>query len=357
MDNIREPASGGKVRIVLGTPILSWLMLFGLVVMWGSSFGLTKIAVASIPVETIVAPRLAIAAIILFAVLWVTGRRLPTDRRLWTVFFVIAILSNCLPLTLTSWGQTRVDSGLAGMLIAITPIVTLLLSHFLVAGEAITRMKVLGFILGFVGVATLIGPEAILQIGEGGSTLVAQLAIVAAALCYAANTVLSRLCPARDAVMVAVATMLAANLIYAPFVMSSPIPDPAGWTITSLVAVAALGVVSTGLAPLVFFKLIHDAGPTFVSLISYLVPLWPTGIGVLFFEEVPSWSALLALFVILAGIAISQARKEKGMKGHRLPSEAESDAFEHCANPDIIRDPTIVCSGSAANASTSKKAA
>ena len=73
MNNISEPLSGGKVRLVLGTPILSWLMLFGLVVMWGSSFGFTKVAVASIPVETIVAARLAIAAIILFAVLWVTG--------------------------------------------------------------------------------------------------------------------------------------------------------------------------------------------------------------------------------------------------------------------------------------------
>ena len=73
MDNIRTSVSGDKVRVFLGTPILSWLMLFGLVVMWGSSFDLTKVAVASIPVEIIVTASLAIAAIILFAVLWVTG--------------------------------------------------------------------------------------------------------------------------------------------------------------------------------------------------------------------------------------------------------------------------------------------
>lgn len=86
MDNIRKSVSGDKVRVFLGTPILSWLMLFGLVVMWGSSFGLTKVAVASILVETIVAARLAIAAIILFAVLRVTGRGLPTDQPLWAAF-------------------------------------------------------------------------------------------------------------------------------------------------------------------------------------------------------------------------------------------------------------------------------
>ena len=86
MDNIRKSVSGDKVRVFLGTPILSWLMLFGLVVMWGSSFGLTKVAVASILVETIVAARLAIAAIILFTVLWVTARGLPTDLSLWAAF-------------------------------------------------------------------------------------------------------------------------------------------------------------------------------------------------------------------------------------------------------------------------------
>tara|TARA_A100001037_G_scaffold56955_1_gene49255 strand:+ start:2975 stop:4048 length:1074 start_codon:yes stop_codon:yes gene_type:complete len=357
MDTIRESVSGDKARLVLGTPILSWLMLFGLVVMWGSSFGLTKVAIASIPVETIVAARLAIAGIVLVAVLWITGRRLPTDRRLWALFFVMAILGNCLPFTLTSWGQTRVGSGLAGMLIAITPIVTLLLSHFLVAGETITRMKLLGFILGFMGVAVLIGPEAILHVGGAGSALVAQLAIVIAAMCYAANTVIARLCSVRDAVVVAVATTLAANLIFAPFVMSSSISDPTGWSFSSLIAVVTLGVVSTGLAPLVFFRLIHDAGPTFVSLISYLVPLWATGIGVLFFDEVPSWSALLALIVILAGIAISQTPKEVDMKGNRLPSETESVDFAHRANPVIIRDSTIVRSGNEANASTTRNAA
>ena len=287
-------------------PLLHWAMLIALVVMWGSSFSLTKVALAAITAEQLVAARLLIAGGVLVGLLLATGRRIPMQGRLWIFFMAMAVLGNCLPYWLISWGQQSVDSGLAGVLMAIMPLVTIALAHFFVKGDRMTWRKGVGFIVGFSGVAVLMGPGTLLQLQGHGSQLIAQLAIVAGAVCYAVNTIIARLCPLRDSLVVAASTTIAANLLLMPATLGDLVPAVGGMDASSLVVVLLLGIVSTALAPVIYFDLIRRAGPSFLSQINYLIPVWAVLIGMIFLGETLDWTAAAGMVLVLAGIAVSQ---------------------------------------------------
>ncbi len=290
-------------------------MLIALVVMWGSSFALTKVAVSSISAESVVAGRLIIAGGVLLAVLLVTGRRIPTQGRLWAFFLAMAVLGNCLPYWLISWGQKSVDSGVAGILMAVMPLVTIVLAHFFVKGDRMTWRKGAGFLVGFVGVAVLMGPDALLEVRGQGSQVVAQLAIVAGAVCYAVNTIIARLCPAHDSVVAATSTTIGANLLFLPTALGDFVPVIGDLDPPALLAIVVLGIVATALAPLLYFELVRRAGPSFLSQINYLIPVWAVLTGMIFLGEMPDWSAVAGMGLILSGIAFSQfalARRPTG---------------------------------------------
>ena len=291
---------------LFGRPVAHWIMLLALVAMWGSSFGLTKMAVATISAESVVAARMVVAGGLLFLLVFFTGRRIPKNGRLWAFFVAMAVLGNCLPYWLISWGQKSVDSALAGILMAVMPIATLLLAHVFVKDERMSWAKSAGFALGFVGVVILMGPEATLRLEGHGSALLAQLAIVGGAVCYAINTIVARICPLRDGLVAAAGTAIAANVIVAPVTLGSLTPAVGALDLPSASALLALGVVSTALAPVLYFRLVRIAGPTFLSLINYLIPVWALLVGMIFLGETPESSALVALALILGGIALSQ---------------------------------------------------
>ncbi len=287
-------------------PLGHWLLLAALVAMWGSSFLLTKVAVTSLPPPLVVTGRLVIAAALLGAVVLVTGRRVVHSRRLWAYFGALAVIGNALPFLLISWGQQRIDSGLAGILMAVMPLVTLVLAHFFIDGERLTRNRATGFVLGFVGIVVLTGPQALASLRGTGEALVAQLAVLGGAVCYAVNTIVARRRPPCDALVTAAAVVTLAALLTAPLLPAGAAgPAWAGAPVAALVAVGLLGVVCTAIATVVYFRLVTLAGPTFVSLINYLIPLWAVVLGVLFMAERPDWSALAALVLILGGIALS----------------------------------------------------
>ena len=285
--------------------------------MWGSSFALTKVAVAAVSVESVVAARMLIAGGVLGIMLVVAGKRLPCDWRSWAFFLAMALLGNCLPYWLISWGQQAVDSALAGILMAVMPIVTLVLAHYSVKGERMTWAKAAGFAIGFAGVVVLMGPEAILQMSGYGSTLIAQIAIVGGAVCYAFNTIIARICPLRDGLVAAAGTAFAANALFLPVTTGDLVPAIGELDLPSGLAIGALGVVSTALAPVLYFRLVRWAGPSFLSLINYLIPLWALLVGAVFLDETPGLSAVVALGLILGGIAFSQMTVNGKPKPHR----------------------------------------
>ena len=286
-----------------------WALLLALVAMWGSAFMFIKLGVATVPPATLVAGRIMIGAVILVAVVYAVGLRLPPLARAWRAFFVMAIVGNSVPFYLITWGQQFIDSALAGILIAIMPLATMVLAHFWAAGERMTRNRVAGFTLGFLGIVLLMGPDAFAGLGGSMTKIVAQLMVLSGALCYAANSVIARRTVRTDFLVASAAVMVIASLVMVPAALVLDRP----WTLTpsfsSAAAVVWLGVGPTAIATICYFRLISSAGPTFMSIVNYLSPAVAVFLGVTLMGEHPGVEAYTGLALILAGIALSQFRR------------------------------------------------
>jgi drug/metabolite transporter (DMT)-like permease len=287
-------------------PLSHWLLLLALVAMWGSAFTLTGIAVRAFAPDTLVALRLAMAAILLTLLVFARAQRFPGGGRFWLFSLAISIAGNCVPFWLISFGQKEIDSGLAGILMGIMPLTTVVLAHFFVRGERLNRMKTAGFLLGFIGLVALIGPAALLEFQGYGSKLVYELAVLGGAVCYAVNAIIARHRPPADPLVAAAGVMLLGSLIMLPVGGPGAAAQLASAPLAALAAVIALGVVATAVATVVFLTLVSVAGPSFTSFINYLIPVWALLMGVLFLDEQPAPSSILALALILGGIALSE---------------------------------------------------
>lgn len=293
-----------------------WLSLAALTVMWGSSFLFTKIAVTALPVEWVVTARLGLGALVLIGIAGLLQTGVPRGARLWVFFGLIAVVGNLLPFSLITWGQRFIDSGLAGILMAIMPLATLGLAHVFVPGERLTGHRVLGFLIGFAGVVVLIGPEALLAVGGDRGPLLPMLAVLAGALSYGTSAILARLKPPSGALPTAAATTALAMLLSLPLGLdtwSGPRLAAALDALTPAVlgAVLFLGLFSTAAAMVVYFRLIRTAGPSFTSQMNYLIPLWAVGIGIVFLGEEPTADHLLGLVLILSGILWSRRAPQR----------------------------------------------
>jgi drug/metabolite transporter (DMT)-like permease len=188
------------------------------------------------------------------------------------------------------------------------PLSTVMLAHFFVAGERLNRFKAAGFLLGFLGIVVLMGPAVLRELSGSGTVLLSQLAVLGGALCYAVNSIIARHRPQSDALVTATGVALVASLVLAPGAALTGLPDPRQLPASALAAVAVLGVISTATATVVYFKLITLAGPSFLSLINYLIPAWAVLVGMLFLGERPAWTALAGLAFILCGIALAETK-------------------------------------------------
>lgn len=286
-----------------------WLLLMALVAMWGSSFMFNRIAIDTLPPWTIVAGRICLAAIVLTVIVYAVGKRLPALGKTWAPFVLIAVIGNAMPFYLITWGQQSIESALAGILMAIMPLTTLVLAHFLIAGEHLTRQRATGFAIGFAGIVLLMGPAALAGIGGDVVRIISQLAVLGGALCYALQSVLTRLIIKGDIMVSAAATLIVATIIVLPVALW----QDQSWTLSpsaaSAAAVVWLGIGPTALATVLYFMLIRSAGPTFMSLVNYLSPCVALVLGLLVMGETPRVTAYFGLALILAGIAWTQRRR------------------------------------------------
>ena len=289
-----------------------WGLLAALVALWGSNFMFVKLGVAQVPPATLVASRLVIGAVILVTIVRVLGYTFPTIGRAWIPYMILAVVGNCMPFWFITWGQKTIDSALAGILMAIMPLTTVLLAHFFVAGEAMTRNRVAGFLLGFLGIVVLMGPAALAGLGGSLFEILAQLSVLAGALCYAANGVIIRVTLKGDVMVASAAIIAIAAVVSVPVALAVDQPwrlEP-DWTAVSILV--WIGIGPTAIATLVHLKLIASAGPTFMSLINYCIPVVALLIGVALLGEEPGANAYSGLLLILAGIALSQLRHAGG---------------------------------------------
>jgi drug/metabolite transporter (DMT)-like permease len=282
-----------------------WLTLLALTLLWGTSFMFNELALASFSPMQLVASRVTIAAILLFGYLIARGGRLPRRLSDWAPLFVMSILGTVLPFHLLAWAQLTIDSSVTGVLTAVVPLFVLTLSHFFVPGIRFTANRLAGFAVGFLGVVIVIGPGAASALSES-EPFVAMLAVLAAAVSYSINTVYARRLGASDPAVLAAGMMLMSSLLTmpraAPELATLAVP-PTG---LAIVALLVLGLLSTGLATVLYFRLIHGPGPTFLSVVNYLVPVCALLAGALVLGETPSGWVYAGLVLILVGIGLSE---------------------------------------------------
>lgn len=289
-----------------------WALLIVLAVIWGASFMGGKIGLTGFGPITLAAIRISLAAMILTTVATLSGRGLPRwsapqGPRIWAHCAGMALFTNAVPFSLLAWGQLRVTSGFAGITMAVVPLLVLPLAHVLVPGEAMGRWKAMGFGVGFTGVVILVGGGAF---GSTGGELewLARLACVGAACCYAIGSIITRLCPPTPTLGYSAGGLLIAAVVILPVALLTEgwpgvPPAPAIW------AVVYLGLFPTALATLILVWIINAAGPSFLSLVNYQVPVFAVIFGVVLLGEDLPGQFLGALALILAGLAISQVRR------------------------------------------------
>jgi drug/metabolite transporter (DMT)-like permease len=288
--------------------LTEWALLLALVAMWGSAFMFNKLALASLPPATVVIVRLGVGTLAMLALLYGAGLRLPRPGRVWLGFTVLGVVGNAAPFYLITWGQQVVESAVAGILMAVMPLATLVLAHFFVRGEHMSATRVTGFLLGFAGIVLLMEPAAIAGLGGATLQVVSQLAILCGALCYAANSVLARLLVKSDFMVAAAGTLLVSTVLMLPLALAYDRPWTLAPTSGSTLSVVWLGVGPTAVATILYFRLISSAGPTFMSLVNYLSPGVAVLLGVALLGEAPGATAYGGLALILLGIAVSQWR-------------------------------------------------
>lgn len=289
---------------------VNWLRLAALGVIWGAAFMVTSVALkAEVGPLTIVAARLGLGAAFLVGLSFMLGHGLPRvtgagAARLWLFILALAVFSNAVPFAFLSWGQQVVAAGFAGVCMAVVPLFVLPMAHVFIAGERMTPRRLIGFVLGTLGVFVLIGPDAFTATGAAREGL-AQLACIGAAFCYAVGSIFTRACPPVNLISLAAATLLVAALMFVPYALYveglPEHPGTVGWF-----ALIYLGVLPTGIAQILLVQVIKDAGPIFMSLVNYQVPIWSVIFGAVVLNEALPPSLFLGLLLILTGVALSQ---------------------------------------------------
>jgi len=301
-----QPPSVSQTKASMGAK--EWVMLIALSVLWGGSFFFNGIAVRELPSLTIVLARVGIAAVSLWVMLALLHIRMPRITGLWPAFFGMGLLNNAIPFALFVWGQHHIASGLVAILNATTPLFTVIVAHFLTRDEKLSASKLVGVGLGLLGVTLMLGAEWLAGLGTG---LLAQLACLAAALSYAIAGVFGRRFKRMGVPPLATATgqVTASSLLMLPLVLMLDHP----WTLTTpslgtWAALLAIGVASTALAYILYFRILAAAGATNLLLVTFLIPVSAILLGSFFLGESLESKHFIGMGLIGFGLSLIDGR-------------------------------------------------
>ena len=274
-------------------------MLLALAAIWGSSFMFIKVAVEELAPGEVVFGRVLVGTLALLpAVPFLIGWRplFAELRARLGPLVVIALFNASIPFWLLAWSEKRLDSGLAAVLQASTPLFTALLAFGFSRSDRVTGARLLGVVVGFLGVVLLVGAQ------PSGDVLSA-LAVLLTAFCYAASALYAgtRMADAPP-IVTALGTLAIATLTTLPFGIAQAPGDAPGWK--AIGSVIALGSLGLSVAYLLYFGLIAGAGAQYAVLVTYLVPALALGYGAVFLDEPITLSAVGGLLLILAGVAL-----------------------------------------------------
>lgn len=286
--------------------IKNWVLLLSLAIIWGSSFLFIKIAIATVPPLTIVAGRTFFSAVLLILLCIFMYLKYPKRKSFWIYCLVAAILGNCIPFSLISWGEEKVTSSMAGMLMSIMPLTTLMLSYLFLRNEVITKYKFIGFMLGFLGIVLLLSPN--IQVSNNFLTdnILHKGAILLATVFYAITSIIAKKYDQKEPIVTSAIVMVFAMLVMAPLSLYFEQPWNIDFPKEALISIFMLGIGGSAVGTVIYFKLITDAGPTFFSLINYLIPIFALIFGISFLNEVVTSREILGLLIILVGMYLSR---------------------------------------------------
>lgn len=271
-----------------------------LATLWGGSYSLIKIGVATIPPITLIAARTVIAGLLLLVVMHARGLRLPRGGAIWRRFLFQACLNSVIPWTLIAWGERSLDAGLATILNSSSPIFAFFFTLAITRHEAVSLRKLVGVLAGMAGICLIIGVQALTGLGE---QLIAEIATVAATICYAAGAIFSRGFKDLDPMAPAAGSLLSGAAILIPISLIVDRPWTLAPSVDSILALAGLAAFSTALAFVIYFRLVIALGSVGTTAQAYLrVPIG-VAIGAVFLGESLTSSAWLGLGCVVFGVA------------------------------------------------------
>ncbi|MGD2039317.1 MAG: EamA family transporter [Anaerolineae bacterium] len=288
-----KPARGRFTNLII-------LLILGF--LWGSSYLFIKIAVGEVPTLTLVAGRLLVATVLMWGLLLITRQSLPRSRALWGSYAVVGLLSGVVPYSLVAWSEQFIPSSLASLLQATLPLFTVVLAHFMIADERLQSRRILGVLVGFVGVALLMLPA--LQSGVRGSIL-GQLAMVASSISYALSTIYARNRLRDQPPLVTATGQFTMGLLFIlplVLILETPFHLSLSWAVVG--SWLGLTVFGTILAYILYYALIARASATFVSTVTYIIPVNGLLLGALVLDEPLSLMLFLSLGLILLGVLL-----------------------------------------------------
>lgn len=288
--------------------LVEWTMLVLLSMLWGGSYYFVEIALLEWSPLLIVGVRVFVASIVIWGIVLAAGLPIPRSLSAWMAFFWMGLLNNVFPFLLIVWGQKEIESGLAGILTAAAPIFSVIVAGVWLKDEPVTRPKLLGAVLGLIGVAVLIGPNALAGLDVN---LLAQVAVLGAALSYAFAGVYARRFTRMnvDPIVAAAGQLLMSSfiMILLVFTFDSPaelIESSAKvWTV-----VIVMAIFSTALAYILYFRLLATAGATNAILVTLLIPVTAILLGAIFLDERLQWLHFLGMAVIALGLSVIDGR-------------------------------------------------
>ena len=290
-----------------------WGLLLLLALLWGSSFFFYKILVAVLPPVTVVLGRVGIAAVAMNLWLLAQGTVMPRSARLWARFLLLGLLNNVIPFVLIAWGETRITSGMASILNATTPIFMVAVAHFGTDDEKLSWGKIAGIVLGIMGVMVLVGRDAF----AGASYIWGAAAVIGAPCAYGFGGVYSRGFKDLPPMQAATGQITGGAILLLPLSLLADhpwtLPMPGGAVWASLLAIA---LVNTALAYFVYFKMVASVGVTYISLVTFLIPIIALMLGAAFLHESVTAQALSGTAIIALGLAAIDGRLIRLLSNH-----------------------------------------
>ena len=286
---------------------MNWILLLILSAIWGGAFTLNKFALEIYSPEVLVAGRLIIASFTLVIAVLFILKKIEIRILDWKYYLFMSTIGIVAPFLMISYGQIGIDSSLAGILMSTMPISTLILSHFFLDDEQMTKKKLIGFLVAFMGIIILIMPGKNIFIDNMIDGLYSELMVISGAIMYSFAAVYGKKFKITNPLNASTGVIVYSAVIMNIYLIldNSLIPNNFG-SFEHISAIFVLGIFCTAIATIIYFQILQSSGATFISIMNYLIPVWAIVFGVIFFNEDTAWNYFIGLIIIIIGIQLSQ---------------------------------------------------